>query len=536
MVDDKMEWIKPQLGHRFFYEDKFERQQDNANHFLQSYEELLNEIQGSTLTAQGTETAIRTLHPYNKDWRYLHDDHLLDTIMDAGQYHFVPGPDPLQVQYNQLVKRFSKLKATLETVMSQKFPQLFDEFYPRQTPSVQGEVMNSTVQSMSSKKSALYFNPDKFVPDKFTGDNPDQNIQLYAAWRASWSLFAQELEQLPDFNKILAFNKLKLTLDGSALRLINTFSPMDEGSYDAALDRLDEKYADRMALAESFILEAAEDDPDNFARAENVLRTASAMKSLRNTFEEEGVDMYEFSFMVNVRANFPQKMKEDWACFKERMKQQFLRSEEAKTKRWRAGMVEKLDVFESWLREFLAPKAAGKVSSSETPTKPTPSTSNVYHVKTMKQAKPNDKPCVMCDGTHGITNCSKALNMNKREFVNSCRSKGVCSRCQKPWTADHNKLCKISCSKCPEDPKHNWVMCPKNPKRTAQPEKRDRSADSGQPLRKRPRGDDTGRRENLKKLLSLADMLDDPTDAERKVNERKTKPIQPDINKKSRKN
>jgi hypothetical protein len=275
---------------------------------------------------------------------------------------------------------------------------------------------------------------------------------------------------MPGYNEIIIFQKLKDCLEEPALSMVSSYSAVSVNSYEAAINDLFEVYEDPIRLAGNYINRATQGSHDKFSMAEAILQAFNALHGMKDVFEQENVDMFDFSLMHVFCNAMPQDMRADWNGFKVKKKEEhklMVETSPEKVEHWKSGMAENYKTFSAWLTLFKAkkPNNGGSTSLDNEGL-----TSTAANFAINGSSKPGQFKCFICKkNNHHVTKCSKALNMTFQEWRQICCNESTCYKCTKPFTQGHQKTCVVSCNYCrgkSYNNDHCSVMCPMNSGRT----------------------------------------------------------------------
>lgn len=280
----------------------------------------------------------------------------------------------------------------------------------------------------------VQFDAAKLV-QSFAGDTNDPDVFLnFSNWKSAWGSVVQEMETLRSFNQTTLYQKVKSCLSGPALLLVSRYSSESQNSYEAAMNDLIEKYQDPITLAGTYINNGIQPRDSPGEQAEAIRHAFKALSNMRDVFERENVDMYDFALMRTFITALPAEVQAQWNT-KVQKKQDYVLQCEGAMKdglpnvlpNWQAGMVENRDQFDAWLRlisvKFHQPavrKDARAVSTA----------SNFAVSQTVKKRGP-EQDCFLCpDGSgHFLSRCPRGQAMSLKKWRTSSRDGGRCFVC-----------------------------------------------------------------------------------------------------------
>lgn len=219
-------------------------------------------------------------------------------------------------------------------------------------------------------------------------------------------------------------------------------------------------------------------------QADAIRHALNALHNMRDVFEREEVDLYDFALMRTFVTALPTESQALWNTYRVQRKQEYLLKCESAAKEgkvlpeWKAGMVENHDQFDSWLRLLSAQFSQPAPTMDQTDETPVSSASNFAVVRNSA----GQEECFMCSPhlkNHTLDKCRKVLAMSSKAWKAACYEKSRCVKCTKAFQKGHE--CLVVCSYCQGnryEVGHPWVMCPKNPARRGRMEKRDKSLSS----------------------------------------------------------
>jgi hypothetical protein len=265
----------------------------------------------------------------------------------------------------------------------------------------------------------------------------------------------------------MPFGKMKTVLAGEALTPDRNIRRPDANSYKEAIKMLEDKYADKIALAISFIKEATQPTGDIVQKINQMDHALSwTIWHFKNHSRRRLSASTNSSLILMMSATMSQEMTENWTTYKENLKQQFLANERHKktsgvpAQPWTAGMAENVATFRAWMRVFIAPHL--KKDSASTSTSTVATTTN-FHVSVKR-----DKECFVCQKDHDFWKCPEVMGMTASSWRNVCYKNKRCLLCSQPFQdPNHVRECSAKCRLCHGH--HHMVMCEKNRFRTIKP-------------------------------------------------------------------
>lgn len=335
------------------------------------------------------------------------------------------------------------------------------------------------------RKTILQFDAAKLI-SSFDGDLTDPDVLLkFSNWKSSWNNLVKEMETLRGFNQAVLFQKLKDCLKGAALTLVDKYSCESNNSYEAAMACLLEKYEDPITLAGSYISSGTSPRDSPAEHADAIRQAFNALTNMRDIFDREGVDLYDFALMRTFITSMRPECQAKWNAYKMRKKLDYnLECEKAaKTGEtlpgWKAGMVECREQFDAWLNlqsvQFRQPISAGDQTEDSVSSA---SNFTLSKVRTGPKKLEPSSGCFLCPGssTHPLKKCRKGLAMTYPKWKQACLQESRCFKCALPFTPGHR--CESVCSICQN--RHHPVMCPEHHGR--QTRTRERAPPSREPM------------------------------------------------------
>ena len=213
---------------------------------------------------------------------------------------------------------------------------------------------------------------------------------------------------------------------------------------------------------------------------DSIIQSTNALCGMRDIFEQQDVDMYEFALMQNFLSAMPPDMQSQWNRYKVKKKEEHklrftaAEAEGQSINEWKSGMVENCKDFTAWLTLFKSQKPIGFPEQS-----PAVSTAENFAIQSDSSQKSSiDKNrCFLCKeantDNHILSRCPKGQNMTLFTWKATCRREKRCIKCAKPFTPGHNKSCKAYCTICrgkSYDNEHHVLMCPMNMHRSFPPD------------------------------------------------------------------
>jgi hypothetical protein len=516
LVDLKCKKAKDKIPFRWHFEEIFKKEarltrklRDRLRGFIDSLAEGEDDHEAEVLARQ----AKNTIAEWDSNRRHQFEK----AFEDASRSWYKVEEDPLEEVFMANIGEFDSLDAKLMSEI-QKRPLLRKALEPGHKAD-----NTSSVVVSHEKKPFIHFDVSKLFPKKFAGDPNDEELLIkFANWRSTWDNLIPVMKEYPGFNDLLLFGKLKDTLEDPALSMVSRYSSNSNNSYEAAYKDLVEKFNDPIGLAGSYINKAKSGHKDDFEMADAIHNSFDALHEMQDVFQEQNVNMWDFSLMNSFTSAMSSTMLADWQHHKAEKKECYkVKVASAKDKgepipEWNSGMVENHKEFCAWLKLFSAKKPRASESLGASP--PVTTADNFALNKASVDQDSGSKDCFLCQtNDHPTTRCKKGQAMSLKEWQRACRLAKRCFKCAKEYTPGHS--CRMKCKVCrgkSYDNDHHVLMCPLNPYRKEKPEKAGSSSSDPSGRKRKAEGltlDD----ESLKKISKIVQ-------AEMKKGESKAKP------------
>lgn len=473
------------IPHRWTTEPPFKEACRAAEELRVNLERVLYDLKTKDVSDRSARIEDRQATQLVEDWTNVRLPNLDRSYQEVIKVWFKPGDDPLTKIFSDLKNKFANLIARLDYERSER-------------PALRKEVtapvsVTDSIRQGGERKNMVQFDAAKLV-QAFAGDTNDPDVLLnFSNWKSAWNSVVQEMETLRGFNQTTLFQKLKSVLSGPALLLVSRYSSESHNSYEAAMNDLIEKYQDPITLAGTYINNGIQARESAGEQAEAIRHAFKALSNMRDVFEREKVDMYDFALMRTFITALPVDVQAKWNTYKVQKKQDYVLKCEGALKEgnvlpnWQAGMVENRDQFDAWLR-LISVKFHQPVVRSESRTSST--ASNFAISQSLKKRTP-EQECFLCpEGSgHCLSRCPRGLGMSLKMWRSVCREKGRCFTCANPH--QHGHTCRDSCRICrgkQRNAAHHVLMCPINSFRTHPLEEKEEVSRSKQgPLKPRTR-------------------------------------------------
>ncbi|XP_059097671.1 uncharacterized protein LOC131891978 [Tigriopus californicus] len=454
------------IPRRWQAERRFEDDCRIVEQMVETLSQVIEDLQAKEAKDESARIEYHQAQRLIADWESLRRPALERSYRMAADVWFQPGEDPLTRIFSTVTNLCGKAIARLEFEISAR-PALG---HALKTPE------SVVPRPTGDGKTIIQFDAAALV-QAFDGDINDPEVLLnFSNWKSSWASLVKEMETLRGFDQTTLFQKLKTCLAGPALTLVSGYSSESTNSYEAAMKDLVDKYQDPITLAGSYINSGLKPRKTAAEQAEAIRNSFKALHNMRDIFEREQVDMYDFALMRTFITAMPAESQALWTTNKIQKKQDhLLKCDEAAKKGeelpgWKAGLVENYDQFDAWLRlqsvQFRQP-----VGGESMDTAPQSTASNFAMTADEKVDKVANITCFICPpekAHHALANCRKGLAMSAREWRITCYGKNRCFRCTNPFSQGHQ--CQVKCRLCigkGYDVSHHILVCPRNEARTS---------------------------------------------------------------------
>jgi hypothetical protein len=472
LVEEKLAQAKAKIPKRWSNEPYFQSERQLVTQLYKKCGHALEHLQAKDKDDPSAEIEARQVQAHLDEW-LSNRRPILDEVFDKVRaFWYKLTDDPLVEIYSHFVDGFDDYAAQLKFEISSR---------PLLSQILEPKLDNQATQVLTVKheqKNLIHFDAAKLCA-KFAGDLNDPEVLIkFANWRSSWDNLVQEMKSLPGHNNVLMFQKLKDCLEDPALSLVSHYSAVSSNSYEAAYKDLIEKFEDPIGLASCYITKATDKEQDQYEMADSILQSYNALHGMRDVFEKEKVDMYDFALMHAFFNSMTAEMQSDWNAYKVKKKEEYkLKVETAKAEgesipEWHAGMVENYKAFSAWLTLFRANKP--KTNSKDVLNAVPISTASNFAVSGSSKAKQDSgqdvkSRCFICKegnvDNHPVTRCPRGQNMTLKMWRKACREDNRCYKCAKPFSPGHLETCRVVCIICKGksyDNDHHVLMCPMN--------------------------------------------------------------------------
>lgn len=456
LLSVKLNEAKVSIPKRWKAEKKWKVESDQTKQLVARLKKILEALQKKDRTDLSAEIQGRQLRQVISVWQEQKKKPLELAFQALAISWSKPFEDPLSDALSSLVEELDELVATAEFEISSRG--LFKEATQKDSSSD-----NQTVTVKHEPSNVMHFDAARHVT-KFGGAEDDEDVLFkFAEFKTSWDNVAAEMSTMRGCTPIVMFQKLKNCLEEPALGLVSKYSAGSANSYEAAMKDLVDKYEDPIGLASTYLKRAINGNQEPQKMADSMLQAYNALNNMKDQFEKDSVDMYDFALIQAFTSAMTPNMLGDWTGYKVQKKQSFFSSNTDGPKEWKRGMVENHKDFTTWLTYFIAkqPSNAGRV---EEPVHPVSTASNFAVAKVQSGVR-----CFLCKelnpDNHPTARCPRGQNMDLRAFKAACRVARKCYRCAKDFETGHS--CQAVCTVChgKEDEAlgpHHALMCPSN--------------------------------------------------------------------------
>jgi len=499
----KIGQAKRKIPLRWKADEDFSAEFQKAEELYACASAIARALQAKEKDDKSAEIEIRNLQQSLEVWNSSVQPAFEQARDAAAKVWYKPGTDPIWSRYSKMFQYFSSLSSELQFEISSR-PLL---------ESLKGtdKTAPTTFTLRQEPRSIIHFDVAKFIGAKFSGDQDDSDVLLkFNNWKSSWENLVKEMKTMPGFDDKSLFKKLKDCLDGHALQLVSKYSAESNNSYDTAIQELLQRFEDPIGLAGCYMASATNRDQDEYEKADAMLQSYNALHGMRDIFDKEGVNMYDFAIINAYVSSMTPNMQVEWNGYKVKRKEEYRQKVivDPSLPKWQAGMVENHAVFTSWLKLFYAKKPQSTTSSIDATS--SISTGANFAIAGSSKMIGSGKECFLClshnPDNHSLTRCPVALKMSQSNWVQACKKAKRCYKCVAPYSDGHKEQCRIVCKLCygrEYQTDHFVLMCPRNKFRAFPPQQK---ASSGGMKRKLEDNKGTGR--DMEKMMAKLDRLD----------------------------
>ena len=205
-----------------------------------------------------------------------------------------------------------------------------------------------------AKKSAQLLDVTKFVAEKFNGQgDATGKLTSYRSWKTHWDNALDYMRnECSDFKPEILFPKLMSSLGGEALDLVSRIPPGSSKAYEEALDKLEQKYGNPIALASACFEELLVPHEDETAEMqhERIKDGFIQLEALEETIVNEGIKLLDFVCIQSTLRSLPEIAKNDWQAHTMDLELAHKRKEAAT--KWRQGKAINRQTFLGWHKSF----------------------------------------------------------------------------------------------------------------------------------------------------------------------------------------
>lgn len=458
LLSVKIAEAKKAIPKRWAAEKEFEIERAQAESLMSRMRKVLTAIKKKEIGDPSAEIEGRQLRHSITTWKSQRKSPLESVFHTVASTWVQPTVDPLANALSVIMEEMDELIATIEYEISSRG--LFKD-----TATADGRMV--TVRQ--EPKNMMHFDAARFVT-KFNGAEDDEEVLFkFANFKASWDNVESEMKSMGGCTPKLMFLKLKDCLEGSALTLVSKYSAGSDNSYEAAMKDLLDRYEDPIGLASKYLKRAINPHQDQGKMADAMIQTYDALNNMRDQFDKDEVDMYDFAVIQSFTTAMKPEMQADWATYKIQKKQRFelaASSSPDPEQKWKRGMVENHKDFVTWLTAFRTRQPSSSVRQDEqgysiaTASNFAVSNSNAGH------------KCFLCKDlntdNHPISRCPRGQHMTLKFFKTTCRAENKCFRCAREYSSNHFNECNAVCTICRGKMDssiggpHFALMCPNN--------------------------------------------------------------------------
>ena len=338
------------------------------------------------------------------------------------------------------------------------------------------------LQLQAPRKTARMVDVGPFVT-KFVGDGQAKEaMQKYRTWRREWAGCRRHLEtRCDDCDHEVLLLKLRTTLEGQAADLVAAIPANAPNGVQDALDTLDERYGDEVAVTAAY-LEEVRTAPTGTAKEQvkAVKDGLSQLATMRKAIVDEDLDILEFVVLSSMANSLPQAAQNSWRAKKIDLKEAHRAANKAlpadqKTP-WKQSAALNSASFLAWFEAYSASHQDEDASAEA---------SNFLAGAVKSTHQPSKGKCALHPGeAHATADCRLAMKVDSEKWMDACKAAQICSRCLEDFDRGHWKTCKASCKRCGLP--HHVVRCGKD-KTRPRPEQ---SSSSSSSSAKRPKLED----------------------------------------------
>ena len=317
----------------------------------------------------------------------------------------------------------------------------------------------AAIQLAAPKKPARLLDVSNFVTDKFSGEGEAKAaLTSFRTWRATWESAVRHMrDKCSGFEHEILFPKMRSTLEGPAAELVSTIPPESAKSYDEALQKLERKYGDPIALAAAYVADIHRLPHDKSPEScHNRIKDGFIqLGALVETIEEEEISLLDFFIIQGVLTGLPAATQNHWRAHIIDLEQAHSAKDSGTP--WRQGKAFNRQTFIAWHESFaMKNKDASSVGADVFLATGTPKSSG--------SRDPAHPGCVLHGPTskHGTLECKAVEWADTKKWIQLTRDAQVCGKCLEPWTQDHFQACSAKCSRCQGH--HHTIRCGKDGK------------------------------------------------------------------------
>lgn len=514
-VASKLTQAKKKIPLRWKAEEDFAAECQKAEELFDNISDITKALQAKDKDDKTAEIEIRNLRQNFEEWNDSIQPAFEQARDLASKSWYKPGKDPAVTRYSRLFQYFSNLSSELQyEISSRPILESLKEKVEQGTPT--------TFTLRHEPRNIIHFDVAKFIGAKFSGDQDDSDVLFkFNNWKSSWENLVKEMKTMPGFNEVSLFQKLKDCVDGHALQLVSKYSAGSNNSYETAIQELYQRFEDPIGLAGCYMARATNRDQEDYEKADSMLQSYNALHGMRDVFDKEGVNMYDFAIINAYVSSMSPAMLAEWNGYKVKRKEEYRQKAltDSSLAPWQAGMVENYAVFTTWLKLFHAKKPQSTMSSDSSTSF---STGANFAISSSSKMVGTGKDCFVCGNdnpdNHPLSRCPNGLKMTQSAWIQVCKKAKRCFKCVAPYSDGHKEKCHIVCKFChgkEYNTDHFILMCPRNKFRTLPLQQKKSSG-----TQKRKFEEDKGKdNKNMEKLMAKLDQVCNTLTAKPKNNQ-----------------
>ena len=330
----------------------------------------------------------------------------------------------------------------------------------------------ATMQLKAPLKIARLVDVGPFLA-KFSGDgSAKEALQRFQTWKRDWAACRKYLEEeCSGCDEEVLLLKLRKTLEGTAEELVAAIPAQAPKGLDKAIEALDSRYGDAVAIAAAF-LDDLREPPKGMAveKVQQLKDNFAQLATVRQAVQGEGLDPLEFVAISNILAGLSSTAKNSWKARVLELREDNRAANAAKTDAtakvpWTRALAINVATFTAWYEGHVTATAASAEDDNNTASNFLAGASGSQASKSRKTSTAKEEKCLFHpEQFHPTVECRKLGTVASAEYREVLRAAGRCYGCvSEEWQPGHR--CAMRCTLCKG--RHMTARCGKEKKPAA---------------------------------------------------------------------